>query len=182
MTAVLESRTGRVGHGRGALPPLASWPGACGAFAVDVLLPARGDRDVGAAWPDGAAARLAVVGLRRRGGADIRGDGGQPVAAADDHGLEPGQGAVRHRRAQAGRGAGRARCAWSLRDLAHLLDTAALFIGWLWPLWDRRNRTFADLLLRTEVHDVERPQRDMRRADRRRRWSPRRCCAPRRSG
>jgi Mce-associated membrane protein len=49
------------------------------------------------------------------------------------------------------------------RDLAHLLDTAALFIGWLWPLWDRRNRTFADLLLRTEVHKVARPQRDMRR-------------------
>jgi Mce-associated membrane protein len=49
------------------------------------------------------------------------------------------------------------------RDLAHLLDTAALFIGWLWPLWHRRNRTFADLLLRTEVHKVERPQRDMRR-------------------
>ena len=51
------------------------------------------------------------------------------------------------------------------RDLAHLLDTAALFIGWLWPLWDRRHRTFADLLLRTEVHDVERPQRDVRRPD-----------------
>jgi Mce-associated membrane protein len=50
-----------------------------------------------------------------------------------------------------------------VRDLAHLLDTAALFIGWLWPLWDRRNRTFADLLLRTEVHKVERPQRDVRR-------------------
>jgi Mce-associated membrane protein len=49
------------------------------------------------------------------------------------------------------------------RDLAHLLDTAALFIGWLWPLWDRRHRTFADLLLRTEVHDVERPPRDVRR-------------------
>jgi Mce-associated membrane protein len=49
------------------------------------------------------------------------------------------------------------------RDLAHLLDTAALFIGWLWPLWDRRGRTFADLLLRTEVHKVERPQRDARR-------------------
>ena len=49
------------------------------------------------------------------------------------------------------------------RDLAHLLDTAALFIGWLWPLWDRRHRTFADLLLRTEVHNVERPQRDVRR-------------------
>jgi Mce-associated membrane protein len=49
------------------------------------------------------------------------------------------------------------------RDLAHLLDTAALLIGWLWPLWDRRGRTFADLLLRTEVHKVDRPQRDMRR-------------------
>ena len=49
------------------------------------------------------------------------------------------------------------------REMAHLLDTAALFVGWLWPLWDRRHRTFADLLLRTEVHDVERPQRDMRR-------------------
>jgi Mce-associated membrane protein len=49
------------------------------------------------------------------------------------------------------------------RDLAHLLDTAALFIGWLWPLWDRRGRTFADLLLRTEVHKVDRPQRDVRR-------------------
>ena len=55
--------------------------------------------------------------------------------------------------------------AWRLlaRDLAHLLDTAALFIGWLWPLWDRRRRTFADLLLRTEVRKVDRPQRDMRR-------------------
>jgi Mce-associated membrane protein len=50
-----------------------------------------------------------------------------------------------------------------VRALAHLLDTAALFVGWLWPLWDRRNRTFADLLMRTEVHKVERPQRDMRR-------------------
>jgi Mce-associated membrane protein len=49
------------------------------------------------------------------------------------------------------------------RDLAHLLDTAALFIGWLWPLWDRRGRTFADLLLRTEVHKVDRPQRNVRR-------------------
>ncbi|HET6734183.1 RDD family protein [Mycobacterium sp.] len=49
------------------------------------------------------------------------------------------------------------------RDLTHLLDTAALFIGWLWPLWDRRRRTFADLLLRTEVHTVQRPHRDARR-------------------
>lgn len=55
--------------------------------------------------------------------------------------------------------------AWRLlaRDLAHLLDTAALFVGWLWPLWDSRRRTFADLLLRTEVRCVDPPRRDMRR-------------------
>ena len=49
------------------------------------------------------------------------------------------------------------------RDLAHLLDTAAVFLGWLWPLWDRRHRTFADLLVRTEVHRVGEPDRDLRR-------------------
>jgi Mce-associated membrane protein len=49
------------------------------------------------------------------------------------------------------------------RDFAHLLDTAALLIGWLWPLWDSRNRTFADLLSRTEVRRVDPPERDMRR-------------------
>jgi Mce-associated membrane protein len=50
-----------------------------------------------------------------------------------------------------------------LRDLAHLADTAALLIGWLWPLWDRRGRTFADLLLRTEVREADPPRRDVRR-------------------
>lgn len=42
----------------------------------------------------------------------------------------------------------------ALRDLAHLVDTAAILIGWFWPLWDARNRTFADLLARTEVRRV----------------------------
>lgn len=50
-----------------------------------------------------------------------------------------------------------------IRDLAHLLDTAAVFLGWLWPLWDRRHRTFADLLVRTEVHRVGEPERSPRR-------------------
>ena len=49
------------------------------------------------------------------------------------------------------------------RDVAHLLDTAALCIGWLWPLWDSRNRTFADLLLRTEVRRVSGERPDVRR-------------------
>jgi Mce-associated membrane protein len=42
-----------------------------------------------------------------------------------------------------------------LRDLAHLLDTVSVLVGWLWPLWDSRRRTFADLLLHTEVRRVE---------------------------
>jgi Mce-associated membrane protein len=50
-----------------------------------------------------------------------------------------------------------------LRDLAHLLDTAALFVGWLWPLWDARNRTFADLLLRTECRVVAPARGNVRR-------------------
>lgn len=38
-----------------------------------------------------------------------------------------------------------------LREVAHLLDTAPLFAGWLWPLRDERRRTFADTLAGTEV-------------------------------
>ena len=54
---------------------------------------------------------------------------------------------------------------WRLlvRDLAHLLDTAPVFLGWLWPLWESRGRTFADLLVRTEVHRVEGERPDRRR-------------------
>ncbi len=55
--------------------------------------------------------------------------------------------------------------AWRLllRDVAHLLDTLPLFLGWLWPLIDARGRTFADMLARTEVHLVVGPRPDLRR-------------------
>jgi Mce-associated membrane protein len=46
-----------------------------------------------------------------------------------------------------------------LRDLAHLLDTVSVLVGWLWPVWDARRRTFADLLLRTEVRRIEADRR-----------------------
>src|SRR5262249_39545470 len=46
-----------------------------------------------------------------------------------------------------------------LRDLAHLLDTTSLLVGWLWPLWDSTRRTFADMLLGTEVQRVEPDER-----------------------
>ncbi|MEO8816027.1 MAG: RDD family protein [Mycobacterium sp.] len=45
-----------------------------------------------------------------------------------------------------------------LRDLAHLLDTASVLVGWLWPLWDRRRRTFADMLAHTEVRRARLPR------------------------
>jgi Mce-associated membrane protein len=48
-------------------------------------------------------------------------------------------------------GIGRLLC----REIAHVLDTLSVFVGWLWPLWDPRNRTFADLLLHTEVRRAE---------------------------
>jgi Mce-associated membrane protein len=50
-----------------------------------------------------------------------------------------------------------------IRDLAHLLDTVPLLLGWLWPLIDRRGRTFADLLVGTEVHQVQGDRPDWRR-------------------
>lgn len=50
-----------------------------------------------------------------------------------------------------------------LRDLAHLADTVPLLLGWLWPLWDSRRRTFADLLTRTEVRRVAPSERDLQR-------------------
>ncbi|MGF1432300.1 RDD family protein [Kitasatospora sp. LaBMicrA B282] len=38
-----------------------------------------------------------------------------------------------------------------LRDLAHLLDTLPCYLGWFWPLWDRKHQTFADKLAATAV-------------------------------
>ena len=44
-------------------------------------------------------------------------------------------------------------------------STPHRLVGWLWPLWDSRRRTFADMLLRTEVRRVEPDERprDIRR-------------------
>jgi uncharacterized RDD family membrane protein YckC len=37
------------------------------------------------------------------------------------------------------------------RQLAHLLDALPLFLGYLWPLWDKNRQTFADKAARTVV-------------------------------
>ena len=142
-------------------PSLASWPARAGAFAIDVLLGVAVIATMAvsawsAPWLDwlwwvfvGTAACVIVAMAVNRlllptitGWSLGRAVFGIAVRTRDD----AAPGVLR----------------LVGRELVHLLDTAALFLGWLWPLWDGRNRTFADLLLRTEVHNVERPQRDTR--------------------
>lgn len=38
-----------------------------------------------------------------------------------------------------------------VRRLAHFLDSAACYLGWLWPLWDAKKQTFADKVCSTVV-------------------------------
>jgi uncharacterized RDD family membrane protein YckC len=38
-----------------------------------------------------------------------------------------------------------------VRDICHILDSLACFIGWLFPLWDPKRQTFADKIIRTIV-------------------------------
>src|SRR5205814_3848157 len=42
-----------------------------------------------------------------------------------------------------------------LRDLAHIADGAACYIGFLWPLWDEKSQTFADKILTTVVLNAD---------------------------
>ncbi|MBT2406151.1 MULTISPECIES: RDD family protein [unclassified Streptomyces] len=41
-----------------------------------------------------------------------------------------------------------------VRKLAHFLDSAACYVGWLWPLWDDKKQTFADKVCSTVVIQV----------------------------
>lgn len=38
-----------------------------------------------------------------------------------------------------------------VRQLVHLLDQIPLYLGYLWPLWDRKRQTFADMVMKTAV-------------------------------
>ena len=37
------------------------------------------------------------------------------------------------------------------RDICHILDSLACYIGWLFPIWDAKRQTFADKIVRTIV-------------------------------
>jgi len=45
-----------------------------------------------------------------------------------------------------------------LREILHVVDGALFYLGWLWPIWDRRRQTFADKIVETVVIQ-QRPQR-----------------------
>jgi uncharacterized RDD family membrane protein YckC len=38
-----------------------------------------------------------------------------------------------------------------LRDVCHILDSMACYVGWLFPLWDAKRQTFADKIMTTVV-------------------------------
>jgi len=42
-----------------------------------------------------------------------------------------------------------------VRRIAHFLDSLACYLGWLWPLWDDKNQTFADKVCSTLVIKVD---------------------------
>ena len=162
MTAVLDSAPDTAADDVAAAEPVASWPARAGAFAIDVL--------IGAA----VLATLALVALTAPERSSLWWvyTGAAVVVFLTMavnrlvlpvyKGFSLGRAvfAIAERMRD-----GEPVSVWRLlaRDAAHLLDTAALFVGWLWPLWDRRRRTFADLLTRTEVRPVQAPGRDVRR-------------------
>ena len=142
-----------------AAPELASWPARAGAFALDVLLGVAvivvtallgyAARDSWTLWVYATVATLAAAAILVNRWL---------LPSITGWSLGRSLFSIRVVRVPAGAPAGMGRLI--LRDVAHLVDTIAVFLGWLWPLWDPRHRTFADLLLHTEVHVVPTPERD----------------------
>lgn len=40
------------------------------------------------------------------------------------------------------------------RSLVHIVDAIPCFIGFLWPLWDKENRTFADMIMTSRSYKL----------------------------
>jgi uncharacterized RDD family membrane protein YckC len=40
------------------------------------------------------------------------------------------------------------------RAIVHIIDGIPCYLGYLWPLWDKENRTFTDMILDTRVYKV----------------------------
>lgn len=141
------------------VPELASWPARAGAFALDVVLgvaviavmallgyAARADWTL---WVYASVATLAAAAVLVNRWL---------LPSMTGWSLGRSLFSIRVERVPDGVPAGMGRLI--VRDFAHLLDTVAVLLGWLWPLWDPRHRTFADLLLHTEVRVAPAPERD----------------------
>jgi uncharacterized RDD family membrane protein YckC len=44
-----------------------------------------------------------------------------------------------------------------LRQVAHILDSLPCYLGYLWPLWDRKRQTFADKVMSSIVIRQQKP-------------------------
>ncbi|WP_099021412.1 RDD family protein [Mycolicibacterium palauense] len=165
MTVVADDteRSGTPGREAGveASGPPASWPSRAAAFGIDVLV---GTGVIAAqllvAWSAAPRTWLWWV--------CVAGAGIVLLAMAVNRLLLPALTGWTLGRALLGirvqRSVGRSVGPWRLlgRDATHLLDTAPVLLGWLWPLWDSRRRTFADMLTRTEVVRAQSPERARR--------------------
>ena len=151
---------GQPGYGYGQPPgqpqyPYASWLHRVGGYLVDVLvlLPAYIPYFIGLSMtdaegnPTGAGLTLVILGALAILAIAIW----NVLIRQGRTGWSVGKQAVGIRllAEQTGQpiGAGRS----FLRQLTHILDSLACYLGWLWPIWDQKRQTFADKIMSTVV-------------------------------
>lgn len=129
--------------------PYASWLQRVGAYLVDllVLVPAYLIVLVGAATGGGAGAFLTIVGYLAAIGIGLWNYVFRQGATGKTIGKQTLGLTLIGERTGAPIGAGMT----FVRGLAHILDSLACYLGYLWPLWDSKRQTFADKVCSTVV-------------------------------
>ncbi|PZT76217.1 MULTISPECIES: RDD family protein [unclassified Streptomyces] len=135
--------------GYGARPPLASWGRRVGAYLVDIIvlgIPYAVLLGIGGGVGGGAGAAIMGLGILVFVGGMLfklykEGTTGQWIGKKAL--------GISLLREQDGRPLGFGMA--FVRQIAHFLDSIACYIGWLWPLWDSKNQTFADKVCSTVV-------------------------------
>jgi uncharacterized RDD family membrane protein YckC len=148
----------QAGYG-GGMPPLAHWGLRVGAYLIDMLIVTvpylllvmiGGSLAASSTSADSAEGGAGIV-VVLLGLAWILASSLWLIHKEGSTGQTPGKKAagIRVLREADGQllGFGRA----FLRKLAHFVDGAACYIGYLWPLWDDKKQTFADKICSTVV-------------------------------
>ena len=146
--------------------------GGCSAYLVDSFLARRRAHPVlPGLLADGRRARDETDSLGNhgdlrphRGQRQHRGDPGaiggllalallrlQLVHPAGPHRLHLRQDGRRHQAVRSSRRSRSVPACRFVRQLAHIVDSLVCYLGWLWPLWDSKNQTFADKIMSTVV-------------------------------